>query len=418
MTNLQRTLVKVISLTTLAVVLSLLIVSWALASRDSKIYPSNFSVASIPIGGLTREQAGNRLGKQGFARIGSSLQLKLPDKTVMIPVKECGIRPDYSATLQNVDRLLGRNGHIGSLINHSVIRGKCQDINMVYSFDNELLVKQLVKAQMNNNKPAVDARILYDNGLLQYITHKNGYILDIETTTQNVSSALKKGSLGPVEAGVTVLHPRVKIDDIKTVQDIIGAYALTVAHEQSVPGSNLHQAADLLDGSIIMPNEVFPAGAKLYGFVSQLNQPVAVINPLLQALKEAVLQAGLNVRQADSTLTGLSIYNPLKSPVLLSAVIKEGKLIVRVFGCQTESGKEIHLTTEEVEIPARVIEKIDHSLAPGQRRVQQEGNNGLAVRTYRIVTKNGHQVEKTLLTEEVHWGTDTIIIIGPNNQGK
>lgn len=407
MTIAKKIMARVISLTMAAVIISLLLVSFALASRDNKMYPSNFSAGGISIANLNDEQAGARLEEIIPVKLSSLLQLKLPDKIISIPIKECGISPDCDATLKNIDALLDRDQGVPGLVNHSIIRGREHDIDLVYKVNTDMLYDQLIKTQTTYNKPAVDARILYDNGLLEYISHHNGYLINIDATMQNICNALRKGDLGPIAANVTVIYPRVKIDDIKTVQDVIGAYAISVSPEQNEKGSNLRIAADKLNGTIIMPHEIIPVRA---------DQWDNNLYPLTKAVFNAVQQAGLKVTQQPDN--GIYINNSLDTPILLSAIMKDNKLLVKVFGCQTEAGKEIHLTTEEIEVPSQVKVNIDTSLEPGQRKVKQAGKNGFAIRTYRIVTKDGRQVEKTLLAEDIHRGTDTIIAVGSNNPAK
>ncbi|MEN6460251.1 MAG: G5 domain-containing protein [Syntrophomonas sp.] len=411
MTDVKKTIARVISLTTIAIIISLFLVSFALASRDGKMYPSNFSAGGISLANLNDEQAGAQLERIIPAKLGSLLQLKLPDKIIAIPIKECGISPDCDATLENINALLNQDRGAIGLIKHSVIRGQDHDINLIYRADKDLLYKQLVKTQTAYNKPAIDARILYDNGLLEYISHQNGYLINVDATMQNICNALQKGDLGPIEVSATIMYPRVKIDDIKTVKDVIGAYAIPVSSEQGEKGSNLSVASDKLNGVIIMPDETFPV---------RRNQPANDFYPLTKAVYNAVHQAGLKVTEQPGSTGGNDIYinNSLTTPVLLSAIMKDNKLLVRVFGCQTEAGKEIHLTTEETEVPSQVKVNTDTSLGPGQRKVKQEGKNGFTIRTYRIVTKDGHQLEKNLLAEEVHRGTDTIIVVGPNDPDK
>jgi uncharacterized protein YabE (DUF348 family) len=52
---------------------------------------------------------------------------------------------------------------------------------------------------------------------------------------------------------------------------------------------------------------------------------------------------------------------------------------------------------------------------PGQRIVQEEGESGYIDRTYRFVKENGKEIEKTLLSENIVPGLDTIILVGPGD---
>lgn len=420
MTDAKKIIIRVISLTVIAIALEIFLVSLALDNRDKNIYPSNFSVNGISIANLDREQAYDWL-KQNIPPIKSnlSLQVKLPDETVSLPIEKCGICFDYKTTLDHLNSYLNQEKKAANWLDHVVIRGGELDQNMAYLFDKDLIYKQMIKVQEKYNKAAVDARIIYDDGTIKYIAQQNGYIIDIDATMQNISNSLQNGNLGPVPASVTILYPRVKIDDIRNVKDVLGVFAITLNSNQIRKGSDLNKLAAGLNGIIIMPDETFSLDKELdkINFSNSLNGISAAINTVYKAM----LQANIKVEEkpySKGNCGTLIIHNSLKNPVLISALIKGDKLLVRVFGCQTDKGKEIHLTTEESELPAQVNIRVDTRLKSGQRVVKQEGTNGTIIRTYRVVTDQGYQVEKTLLTEEISRGKDTIIMIGPNSPEK
>jgi vancomycin resistance protein YoaR len=372
-----------------------------LVYRDGKTYPSNYYIDGAVIGGQSRNQAEQTLAAR------SGIQkwcLKFPDKMLTLSAADYGIELDKRATMQKIDGILkGRKG-LSGILKHSVIRGRKNNIAVVYSCNRDVLYNRLNKLQEKINRPAVNARILYNKGLLEYIPQQNGYILDLDATVSRICTAFHKGYKEPVDAAIINLYPAVKIEDIKSVKDVIGAYAAVGLSEAVV------QQTEPLNGTIIMPGQIF-------SFHIQGSEAPPGMETAFNAVSKACEEAGLTILSPPSDKQ-ISIQNKLPDPVLLSFALCDKTIQVKVLGCQTEPGKKIHLTTEEQEIPPQVKLKVDKSLQPQERMIKQQGKPGTMVRTYRLVTVNDKLVEKTLLAQELRPGKDTIIYQGPNAPDK
>lgn len=382
----------VMVITTVTIVLT----SVVLGYRDQNTYPSTFYIDGVAVGGHSRSQIKQILSVQ-LSSQSQRWYLKLPDKVITLDTGDYGIKVDKQATLERADNILKPDSGVSGIIEHSIMRGKKNNIAAVYSCNPEVLYKELNQLQEKVNRPAVNARILYDKGLLEYIPQKNGYILDLDTTVSKVCTALHNGYAGPIDAGIINLYPAVKIEDIKAVKNIIGAYAAV-----GVSNAAALQIQDL-NGTIIMPGQIFT-------FPTQEHMSQGM-ETAMNAIMEACKDAGLRVLNTPST-THMIIQNQLTNPVLISIIFCDGTMQIKVLGCQTEPGKEIHLTTEESEVLPQVEIKVDKALKPIERVIQQQGKPGTIVRTYRLVIIEGKTVEKTLLAQEIHPAIDTIIYQG------
>lgn len=393
MTQGKKTAAVTLAATIVTVAATIFLTSLVLSHRDRSLYPSNLYIDGIAAGGQSRSQIEPIIA----ARLNSgSLKLKLPNHILLsLSMADCGIKVDGKATLNKADKILNQNAGLLGTLKHSVIRGKELNIAPVYQYNYSALYEQLNKLQEKYNRPAINARVLYDKGLLEYIPQQNGYIIDADNTVKRIYTVLQNGSLGPVKAGIIDLFPAVKVEDIKAVKDIIGAYA-TVNVSAAVTDQ-----IQKLNGTIIMPGQTY---------VFQPESSPAGMGLALEAVARAGKEAGLDISGLPSGK--LVIENRLNKPVLLSITFFNETMQVKILGCQTEPGKEIRLTTEERELKPEVKIQVDESLKPLERVVKQQGKPGTLIRTYRLVTLRGKQVEKTLLTQEVHKGTETIIFEG------
>ena len=227
---------------------------------------------------------------------------------------EAGISYDYQATLRKAENILPETKGIRGAFNHILIRGKSQKITPVLTWDKEIIYKELLEIKHDYDKKPVNARIMYNHDVLDYIPHKNGYSININESLNRISAALSRGSLGPVELSVIENSPRVKLEDIKTVKDILG---INVGQLQITTASEMVSTSNALNGLIIMPGDSF----SLVDFTRNNGVHWEPGNIALNQLQEIFVKTGL---QAGLKITpDAHLYNNLQDPVLIITELQE-----------------------------------------------------------------------------------------------
>ena len=400
MADYKKYMARIILLMAIAVILSLWLASLALAKRDAVIYPSNISVGGVSLAGLDHDEATALLAQRLPTSHGRQLLLQLTSRQLYIPFDQVGIAYDIPATLNQIEDSWHQKGM--GVFKHSIARGNTIGIAPEINWNRTLMEEKLAELKKDYDQPAVNARILYSNDYLEYIGHKTGYAIDIYASLKEIDNSLQEGSLGPVSLIISEIHPRVKIEDIKEVKDMLGISMSRI----NLPIADLEPVVRILNGFIIMPADSFS--------LSQIINPQSIIfaNSSLilvnDTLSRALSQAGL-----EQPIQQPGFTNNLQHPVLITALIDGNNLIIKIYGCQTEEGKEILFVSEKKEIPPQMQVRVMKKLSPQERLVIQEGQNGYINRSYRVVKINGKETEKTLLSEQVTPGRDTIIAVGP-----
>lgn len=400
MADSRKYVARIVLLLVAAVMLTLFLASVALAKRDASVYPSNISVGGVELAGLDRETAGRILTDQLPKNYGGQLLLQTPSRSLSIPISLVGIAYDIPATLAKIDVTLQPEG-IAGVFAHSISRGSIQDIAPEMLWNTTLLQEQLSTIKRAYDQPAADARILYSNDYLDYISHKNGYSIDVAASLDSICAALAKGSLGLVPITVKETHPHVRLEDIKEVKDILGVSGSIIDESSPEFGPLL----EICNGLVVMPGDSLSINKIIS--TRQIKLSDSALTVLYDNLNRSCSQAGLKVQDSGN------IKNELQHPVLIASAIEGSSFVIKIFGCQTEAGKEIKFTTEKKELAPVVKMKVNGKLSPQQRVILQEGRSGYVNRCFRIVEINGKQVEKTLLSEEFTPGQDTIIAVGP-----
>jgi len=295
-----------------SVLVCLIFASLALARRDATTYPSNVWAGGVAIGGLNQEEALSAL--TDGAKAINNLDLRLPDKNLSIPLKELGIQYDCQATLAAVDKSLYDGKGLLSLLRHSIVRGDRQVIAPVFQWNARVLKEKLLEIKKKNDKPALDARILYSNSYIEYVSHSNGYSIDIDQSTNQIIQALQQGSLAELSLSINETHPRVKLDDIKELKGVIG---LNVVFLPGNP-NQYTPALQSINGLIVMPDDSIDMRSLADHRFS---------SPIAEGLRTACSQAGLKDK-------GELIYNHLDQPILITCIMDDNSLIIRIFSCR------------------------------------------------------------------------------------
>lgn len=97
--------------------------------------------------------------------------------------------------------------------------------------------------------------------------------------------------------------------------------------------------------------------------------------------------------------------------------MSSNQLTIDMYG-QPKSGQVVTMSDTSTEIPAPVQKVTDSSQDPGQEIVQQQGQPGYKVRTYRIIKQNGKVVKTEQMPSSTYAPMPQIIKVGPVKNSK
>lgn len=417
MADRNKFLVKVIALILIMGSVTICLVSFALAARDQRFYPSNLSVTGIPFANLENEIACGRL-RAVLSNKNSNDTLKIYfDKIgemAVIPINECGIAYNYEKTIEEIDKSVNRENGLISSLNHVIFRGKKQDFSPAVSLiDKELLINKLNEIKLTYDKDAFNACVLYKNEQLEYIKHENGFIMDELATLHKIEKAVEERKLGSITVAGVESEPYIKSEDLKPIKDLIALDIININNNDEEFDNNMRRIMQKVDGCIIMPGDKLSMQELFRNEEDLSSKSMEIISNIIY---QAALQTQVMVNKEswDSKhINSVLLENNSKTPVLLSIVKEDNKIILKIFGSQKQAGKEICRLIEKDEISPGVEMKTDYSLLPAERIIKQEGEKGCRLKEFRLVKQNGKEIEKKLLVEEIKSPKNTIILVGP-----
>lgn len=279
----------------------------------------------------------------------------------------------------------------------------------------------------------------YTTDPFEIIPHKNGIDFDVEKAKE----ALKEQKDEYV-IDLIITEPKVHTNEIgeEAFPDLLSSFS-TKYDESNVPRSkNLKIALSKLNGVVIMPGEVFSynktlgkrtveegyqyangfAGGKvvpmLAGGICQISSTLydaaLYANMKIVERHNHMFQAGYVEPGKDATVVYGSLdfqfENTRKYPVMLKTKSGGGLAEIKIFGIKEEVEYDIEIITEVQSYTAyNVVYENDTSLAPGAESVAQWGLKGCKSRTYRIVSLNGQEISKELLSTDSYSPLNKIV---------
>lgn len=284
----------------------------------------------------------------------------------------------------------------------------------------------------------------YTTNPFQIYPHKDGIDFDIEEAKKIIESEEKE----EYTIKLSITHPKVLTNQIGTeaFPDLLSSFSTKYDSTNAPRANNLALAASKINGTVVMPGEVFSynktvgkrtveAGYKeAAGFSGGRVVPMlgGGICQVSSTLYDAVLYANLGIVERhnhmfqvayidtgkDATVVWGSLdfkfENTRNYPIMIQASAKSGTLQIKIYGIKEEVEYEVEIVAKILNYtPYRVIYETDYSLAPGQEKVVQSGIQGCKSITYKIVKLNGVEKEQIVLSSDSYDPQNKIIKRGP-----
>lgn len=273
--------------------------------------------------------------------------------------------------------------------------------------------------------------------------HVNGIDFDIEAAKE-----LLKEDKEEYEIDLTITEPEITIDKIGTeaFPDLLSTFSTRYDASQVGRSKNLRLAAEKIDGTVVMPGEVFSYNKTVgertisAGYTEAAGYAGGKVVPTLgggicqisSTLYDAVVYANLEIVERknhmfltsyvgagkDATVVYGSIDFKFKNtrnyPIMIKSSVKNGIAKMDIYGIKEDVEYEVEISTKILSyIPYGVKYETDNSLAAGKEKVVQNGMNGVKSITYKILKLNGQQVSSTVLSTDTYDAMNKIIKRGP-----
>lgn len=397
--------------------------------RDGNIITNNYGILSTWLFGKNIEC--------NFSFSEESLNKKLEDIQAKLP--EAVVQSNYYIEDEDLIIVKGTKGlSIKKDELEAEILNKIKDVNKKYDIitipTEEIEPEEIDLEKIKNEiyKEPQDAYITKNPTTVH--THVNGvdFAISMEEARKIISED-KEEYVIPLK--ITI--PDKTLSDLgeEAFPDELGTYSTRYDPTNKNRSNNLELSAKKIDGTIIMPGEIFSynqtvgertiaegykeAGAYAGGRVVQ--DVGGGICQTSSTLYNAVLLANLEIvdRSNHQFLTSyvpagrdatvawgaidFQFKNTREYPIKIEASVKNGVCEMSIYGIKEETEYEVVIQPVVLSyIPYTTKYEDDPTLEEGKEVVEQSGYTGCTSETYRIVKLNGEVVSKTLLSKDTY----------------
>ncbi|WAM30932.1 VanW family protein [Caldicellulosiruptor naganoensis] len=413
--------------------------------ETDRIYKGVY-IENTHVGGLTKTEAYELLESTYLDPLkNKKVEVEVNGESYLLNYSSLNIRMNIGEAVEQAYSI-GRKGNISTrfreikrVYDHPVV------IRLKFEYD-EGKLKEFVDGLFDKYyKSPVNATIKKVGNEFVITPEKMGRKLDYDDLINKLKDMIKKQKEGKVRAKFVQITPRITKSTLSKIKEVIGSFT-TKFDASNVPRSkNIRIAAKKINGSLIMPGEVFSL-SKAIGPVTVENgfkiAKVIVNNEFVDGvggglcqiattMYNAVLMAQLKVVERaphsalisyvppgrDATIASGSIdfkfKNTTNAPIYLESYTSQNTVTVNLYGENTHKDEVVKFESEILEkVPYKKVYKNDPNLPKGVQRLSNKPQNGLKVKTYMLIYKDGKLKEKKLLSIDYYKPVNAIILVG------
>jgi vancomycin resistance protein YoaR len=308
--------------------------------------------------------------------------------------------------------------------------------------DRKRLIPLLYALKDEHDRTAVNARL--DLEARSVSPSRDGLLVDIDESVLGIERALAKGAV-QTDIAVTLVAPERRTEELRDVRfdHVLGMFETPYDRSDKAQARtyNLRLAASRLDGTVLLPGEVFDFN-RVVGPRDEANgyrvAPVIAEGELVDGIGGGTCQisgtlhgaaffAGLEIveryphtRPSSYIKLGLDatvVYprinfrfrNPFETPVVLHQTVANGVVRAEVLGPEVERTVTM-IRRIDAATPYEQVERDEPRLPRGERLLAQRGVPGFKVHMYRIV-RDGAFAERELWSGQ-YPATTQLVLVG------
>jgi len=372
-------------------------------SRSNRIFPA-VTISGIPVGGLTRKQAADKVADRAARWAGRKMVLTVAGKRWTASLRELGLQPD----IQKAVELALAVGHKEGLLRRvaASLGIGAPDIALGFKLDKRALDTVIHKIAQAVNVPHKDAKIHLVGGRFEIERESPGVRVD-EIATRRAVLVAAEGGRTTVQVATSVDPPAITARHLRTIDTVLGTYTTYFPAWRRARTHNIIMAVNRIDGTVVMPGEVFSYNKivgprdKALGFRDAPIFRNGMLVPgtgggvcqVSSTLYNAALLANMKIVQRshhssqvpyvskgrDATvaygLLDLKFRNTASSPIYIAAAVRGSRLTTAIYGSKRD----------KVDVSLEVV--------PGGKR---------SVTVYRVVKKDGKMASRELVSRDTY----------------
>jgi len=413
------------------------------ATWENKIYPA-INVYGVNIGGLNKEEA--------IGLLKEKLPSVIMDKKLKVVVEDKSVELNYSTLNPSYDfeeianEAIAYGKDKGLLTKNSLIKGKkAAELDATITYDEEALVAFENKVLEEVGIQPKNASISINSGNISITPEVAGKTINKEDLHNKLIENINGNPSHEVELTFELEEKEASIKrvDLEKITGKISGYSSSYTNTGDGRVRNMEIAADIIDGTIVMPGEEFSYNAligdttpekgyekantyignkivpdygggicqvstTLYRAVMRAN--IRSTERMNHSLTVSYSEPGLDATVANGVID-YKFVNTYDFPIYIQGYVSGGVVNFTIYGNVEAMGNKTYDLVNEVlekyDAPKKYED--DSSLPAGTEKVVSYGMPGYKANSYQVTYENGVEVSREFIATDVYLTTDTII---------
>lgn len=392
--------------------------------------PPGVYIGSLSVGGLDLSSL-SATAKNIFPAGSAGLRLVLDgtEKKWVIPYDNLKPHPNLPLVLASVAVRLD-NGSPQAALDILRLLGRPVHLTAGFLYQSSLLAEQLAVINREVAVPAQNASLTLTGGKVTLVPSEPGRELNIAATLAAVGPLLPTSG-DHANLVFTTTAPEIGDKQLVPLKQLLASFHTDIVPGQTARNHNLRLAAQILNGTLIEPGQVFSLNAQLGkrtradGFRrapaivndTLVNQTGGGICQIATTLYNAALRAGLSIVERyphslpipyaplgmDATLNwdnlDLKLADKSTYPVYITAQVLNDRLTVQIFGERTQPEQVLVYTKIQSLTGLPIPPKYQLLLGAG-------GPNTIRVSLYRRISSPGQESTQLISQDYYHTATN------------
>ncbi|GAA0744569.1 VanW family protein [Clostridium oceanicum] len=224
---------------------------------NNLIYPG-VSIEGIDLSGKTKEQARKLVEKNYWNKIlGKKINVKANDKTYTLKYSEL-------KSTSNLDKVMDDAFNYGKNLiifkKYDIIKHKKgKNFHLNFGYDKKTIDSFVSKIEKAVKVNPVNASLSLNGGNFDVTPGQNGKALDKDKLKKELVSSISPENFNDVTktAVINTVKPRITSDKLSSVSTQVGSYSTNYGGSQPGRKNNIELATQAINGTTIMPGDVF-----------------------------------------------------------------------------------------------------------------------------------------------------------------
>lgn len=432
----------------LVFILTLCISLSLLTFNKLKILPNVF-INDIKVGGLTPREAKLKVEEELKKQLDNFLiQLVYDDKLWNLNYKDIDLHYFIDDSIDEAYKVAREDNYLHRIKIALNLRKNPQIIKLRPSYNLLKIEDKLDEISQTIDKGPVNAKIERRNGNFIITKETLGIETKKEALEYKIVDNINKLKNTLINIEVRNIEPRILLEDLKSVEDLIGHSITIFNNEDKGRTENIKIAVDVIDNRVLMPGEEFSfndstgprsadAGYKDASVIVNGEFVIGIGGGICQVsttLYQAALKSDLQITSRknhglpvgyvpmgqDATVAydyiDFKFKNNKEYPIYIESFIKGQELHVKLYSKKINN-IDIRLESEIIEvIEAKIQIKKDPNMYLSEKKVSKNGKKGYRTRTYKIYLQEGKELKREMISKDYYPPREGLIIEGTKEE--